>query len=268
MPSSHLLRCTPWVEALPKIRSRPSRSCADAAEHGLADAQYRLGVRYSVGLGVPQDFTEAATWLSLAAEHEIADAQLRLGLMYAEGNGVARDAATAVRWIRRAALQGLAAAQFSLGASYLSGHGVAEDFGRGGNLVPKCSRARSCRGSVQSRPDVSPRPRRGARHWRCPTLVSACSGVGQPAGAVQSGADLLSRTWGRPELSRGGDMVPQGCRTRRWARLLQPGRHAQQRRGVCPEPGSGVSAARASNCVGICTSARGTGQPVVVDAPQ
>ena len=37
-----------------------------AADHGLAPAQYNLGVMYGNGQGVPQDYVEAYKWLSLA----------------------------------------------------------------------------------------------------------------------------------------------------------------------------------------------------------
>jgi len=38
-----------------------------AAEQGYADAQLLLGLLYSSGKGVPQDFVQARMWLSLAA---------------------------------------------------------------------------------------------------------------------------------------------------------------------------------------------------------
>ena len=39
-----------------------------AAEQGDAEAQYSLGYRYATGVGVSQDYAEAARWLRLAAE--------------------------------------------------------------------------------------------------------------------------------------------------------------------------------------------------------
>ncbi len=36
------------------------------AEKGVAEAQYKLGMLYSTGYGVPQDFVQAHKWYSLA----------------------------------------------------------------------------------------------------------------------------------------------------------------------------------------------------------
>ena len=38
------------------------------ADLGNADAQYRLGLMYDKGLGVPQDYAEAAKWYRKAAK--------------------------------------------------------------------------------------------------------------------------------------------------------------------------------------------------------
>ena len=38
-----------------------------AAKHGLATAQFYLGVRYANGEGVPEDYVRAFAWFNLAA---------------------------------------------------------------------------------------------------------------------------------------------------------------------------------------------------------
>ncbi len=38
-----------------------------AAEQGVAQAQYNLGVMYSNGHGIPQDYVQAHLWSNLAA---------------------------------------------------------------------------------------------------------------------------------------------------------------------------------------------------------
>jgi uncharacterized protein len=38
-----------------------------AADQGDSNAQYTLGVMYSIGAGVPQDYVQAHMWLDLAA---------------------------------------------------------------------------------------------------------------------------------------------------------------------------------------------------------
>ena len=45
-----------------------------AAEQGIAQAQYSLGVRYLNGQGVPKDQMQAVAWLSLAAANGAPDA--------------------------------------------------------------------------------------------------------------------------------------------------------------------------------------------------
>lgn len=94
---------------------------------GSAEAQFRLGVMYEVGLGVGQDSGEAVKWFRRAAEQGHPDAQNNLGFMYVYGRGVAQDDAEAAKWYRRAAEQGYAGAQFNLGRRYADGRGVPKD---------------------------------------------------------------------------------------------------------------------------------------------
>ena len=100
-----------------------------AGDQGDDDAQTNLGlgIMYSQGDGVPQDYTEAAKWFGRAAEQGDADAQALLGAMYYEGRSVPQDYGKAVKWYRRAAEQGHAAAQFYLGSMYHEGRGVSQD---------------------------------------------------------------------------------------------------------------------------------------------
>ncbi len=70
----------------------------EAADQGKANAQYKLGNLYWLGVGVPQDFAEAVIWYRLAADQGLAVAQYRLGAMYDHGQGVSRDYAEAAKW--------------------------------------------------------------------------------------------------------------------------------------------------------------------------
>ena len=101
--------------------------CRRAAEQDNA-AQFKLGVGYDNGYGVPQDYAEAARWYRRAAEQGNAVAQFRLGVMYDNGYGVPQDYAEAARWYRRAAEQGNAVAQFILGVICRNGRGVPQDY--------------------------------------------------------------------------------------------------------------------------------------------
>jgi uncharacterized protein len=76
------------------------------AEQGSAVAEFYLGMMYDAGLGVAQDFTEAAKWYRRAADQGYAEAQLSLGVRYRWGRGVAKDDAEAIRLYRLAAAQG------------------------------------------------------------------------------------------------------------------------------------------------------------------
>lgn len=76
------------------------------AEHGNADAQFRLGLMYREGKGVPQDDKQAVAWFGKAAEQGQAEAQENLGLSYAKGLGVERDWVQADKWFSIAAASG------------------------------------------------------------------------------------------------------------------------------------------------------------------
>mmetsp|Transcript_72542 Transcript_72542/g.142095 ORF Transcript_72542/g.142095 Transcript_72542/m.142095 type:complete len:240 (-) Transcript_72542:1-720(-) len=53
-----------------------------AADQGFAEAQDMLGILYTNGEGVKQNFEEAVKWFRQAADQGNADAQCSLGLMY------------------------------------------------------------------------------------------------------------------------------------------------------------------------------------------
>ena len=82
------------------------RELSPLANLGYAGAQYRLGVMYERGRGVPQDYKTAVKWYRLAAEQGDALAQQSLGVMYGQGQGVAQDNIRAHMWSNIAASQG------------------------------------------------------------------------------------------------------------------------------------------------------------------
>ncbi|SEP59104.1 hypothetical protein SAMN05216548_10131 [Faunimonas pinastri] len=135
----------------------------EKAKNGDAPSETLLGVLLSRGLGVKQDYKEAAGWLQLASDKGDHSAMYMLGEMYLAGQGVSKDPAKAADLIQKAAdtgdpvalrelafllLQGegrdknpmLAAAylrraadaadtdaQFALAGMYMDGVGVAQD---------------------------------------------------------------------------------------------------------------------------------------------
>ena len=90
-------------------------------------AQYNLAVLYDKGVGVPQDYAEAAKWYLAAAGNGHLDAQANLGFAYEQGRGVALNYAEAAKWYRAAAERGDVAAQANLGTLYANGWGVARN---------------------------------------------------------------------------------------------------------------------------------------------
>ena len=103
-------------------------SIQQLAQGGDADAQFALGIRYTLGEGVLQDDKEAVKWFKLAAEQGDAKAQYMLGLAYDFGEGVLEDDKEAVKWYKLAAEQGHAGGQLDLGHMYKRGKGVPQSF--------------------------------------------------------------------------------------------------------------------------------------------
>ncbi len=75
----------------------------DARATEVADMHYQ-------GMGVPQDYAEAAKWYRKAAENGYAPAQIYLGLMHSRGLGGPQDFVQAHMWFKLAASGGYATA--------------------------------------------------------------------------------------------------------------------------------------------------------------
>jgi localization factor PodJL len=85
-----------------------------AAAKGDPRAQHEIGLRYTNGIGIKRNLSEAAVWYERAASKEFAPAQYRLGSLYEKGLGVKRDLVSATNWYLRAAEQGNARAMHNL----------------------------------------------------------------------------------------------------------------------------------------------------------
>jgi uncharacterized protein len=83
------------------------------AAGGDARAQYRVGLMYEEGKGVPVDYSEALGWLLQSADQRNAEAQNHLGFMYLYGRGVSQDYVNAHMWFDLAASEGNVYAVFS-----------------------------------------------------------------------------------------------------------------------------------------------------------
>lgn len=92
-----------------------------AADQGIANARYNLGVLYHQGLGVKQDIKEAIRWYKAAAKLNHPEAQYNLGIAYIEGIGVPYDPTKAAASFESAAGQGITEAAYNLGLIYENG---------------------------------------------------------------------------------------------------------------------------------------------------
>jgi len=68
------------------------------AEQGHRAAQFNLAVLYEKGLGVGQDFAEAARWYLKAAEQGDQEAQYNVAALYESGTGFPTDLDQARKW--------------------------------------------------------------------------------------------------------------------------------------------------------------------------
>jgi TPR repeat protein len=108
----------PPAEDAASASASPGLETADdvrkAAEHGDAEAQYRLGESYVTGGPFGRDDASGLSWLSKAAEQGNAKALFSLSVMYDEGRGAPVDETRARAYLVKAAGLGYAAAEHNL----------------------------------------------------------------------------------------------------------------------------------------------------------
>lgn len=97
------------------------------AEHGEAAAQYELGLAYSKGAGVGQDYRKAEAFFAKAAESGHGEAQYELACLYYAGMGVEQDRPKAQSLFIAAADHGSAEAQYFLARMYAKGKGTVKN---------------------------------------------------------------------------------------------------------------------------------------------
>ena len=102
----------------------------DPIRQDIANTQYRLGVSYEKGYGVPQNFKIASVWYESAANLGHKYAQYNLGIFYFKGMSVEKDYKKAAELFQKAAEQGLEQAQYNLGFIYEEGLGVKRDYAK------------------------------------------------------------------------------------------------------------------------------------------
>jgi TPR repeat protein len=99
-----------------------------SAEVGNASAQYRLGLFYTGGVGVPQNYGDAKEWFEKAAKQGHVRAQADLGTLYLQGTGAPQSDQMAMFWFGQAAEHGDGLACAKLGWMYAKGQGVIQDY--------------------------------------------------------------------------------------------------------------------------------------------
>ena len=99
-----------------------------SADLGNARGYAWLGVMYGTGRGVSGDFKEALKWIRKSAGQGDAFGEHLLGIMYRDGIGVSRDSSEALEWFRKSAGHGDAPGQYDLGRMYETGSGVKRDY--------------------------------------------------------------------------------------------------------------------------------------------
>lgn len=83
-----------------------------------------MGVKYSLGRGVPKDDEKAFYYFQQGAQQGDPLAENKLGYMYAAGKGTPKNNEQAFIYFERAAKQGLASAQYQVGVCYQRGIGT------------------------------------------------------------------------------------------------------------------------------------------------
>ena len=70
------------------------------ANTGNARAQSSLGAMYAIGIGVPQNSTEAVAWFRKSADQGFPEGISNLATSYVNGTGVPKDEAEAIKLYR------------------------------------------------------------------------------------------------------------------------------------------------------------------------
>ena len=96
-----------------------------AAQAKNPSAQYALGER--AYKAEPANYQDAFAWFSNAAEGGLAQAQYMTGFMLMQGQGTERSVPLAIEFFKKAANQNDTAAQYVLGQIYWKGLGVPKD---------------------------------------------------------------------------------------------------------------------------------------------
>lgn len=120
----------PLRERLQPDKTLPDqiKKVEEQAFAGVGEAQHDMGALYIAGRDpVKKDLTRAVFWFQEAADNGIANAKYNLGVLYHQGIGVKSDLSKALDLYSEAASLGHPEAQYNLGIAYIGGIGFPYD---------------------------------------------------------------------------------------------------------------------------------------------
>lgn len=100
------------------------KSLQKLAQQGDPEAQMKIGVMLSSGIGAPLDKAAGLEWYKKSADQGYPAGQWNLAFVYIRGEVVPQDFQRAFDLLQKAAQAGLDSAQYDLGMMYLQGLGT------------------------------------------------------------------------------------------------------------------------------------------------
>lgn len=143
---THTVRIVPLILCLAisalhsaRAEERSIEQLTAAAEHGDAEAQYRLAQAHVRGVGVRKELVKAHGLFQKAAEQGHAEAIGGLGYFYANGFVVKQDLTEAAEWFRRGAEKGGTRAEVNYALALLHGRGIPVNEAEGMQWIEKAA---------------------------------------------------------------------------------------------------------------------------------
>lgn len=129
-----------------KKKKAKAAGMAPRNEEGEKDAEemYNKGLMYAGGVGVKQNFEEAASWYLKAAEAGNVRAMNELAGLYLIGQGIEQSEKESTNWNRKAAETGDGEGMCSLGFAYANGWGIRKNSKEAMRWFLKAAEAGNC----------------------------------------------------------------------------------------------------------------------------
>src|ERR1700691_3356556 len=138
---SMLKRLFPLGLSVPRDPEQAASWNTAAAEGGNAAAQARLAYQYATGSGVARDLAAAERWFLAAAKQDEVSGQLGLGMLFAGSYGEHGKPGLAVEWLEKAAAQDNATAKLCLALLFLYSTDVVRNYARARRLLQEAANA-------------------------------------------------------------------------------------------------------------------------------